>query len=79
MQGYNHKHNHRLALIDNPKLPYQNVFCGPDNGTINDVGVKDTGDPEDDHEDNKQDHDDPRLTSASTTSQCLTSAGSSFT
>ena len=51
-------HYHRLALINNiPKLPYPNVFCRPDYGTIN-VGVK-VEDPDDGQEDNK-DHDDSK-------------------
>ena len=37
----------------------QNELCSPDNGIVNVVGVKDTEDPEDGHEDN-QDHDGSR-------------------
>ena len=34
------------------------MFCSPDNGIDNIVGVEVMGDPDDGHEDNKQDHDD---------------------
>ena len=51
-------HHHRLALINNiAKLPYPNVFCRPDNGTIN-VGVEVMEDPDDGHEEHEQDHED---------------------
>ena len=46
-----------IALINNnPKLQYQDDSHSPDNGIINVVGVK-VVDPEDGHEERKQDHD----------------------
>ena len=37
------------------------MFCSPDNRIDNIVGVEVTGDPDDDYEDDKQDHDEQDL------------------
>ena len=40
----------------------QNVFCSPDNGIDNIVGVEVTGDPDDGYEETQLDHDGQELT-----------------